>query len=131
MLLLEAMASEEGYLAKGKSPDRSQRNNNPLDLEWCDETAHFGASHGDPRFAIFPNVAAGWYAAQRWLSVEARFDEAGNLVGGYLGATLRQVIGRFAPSTENNTANYLTFVCSKTGLTPDTVLTSNLLTIPK
>jgi len=127
MLLLEAMARQEGFYEAGH---RARRNNNPLDLEFNDESVHFGATESDGRFAIFPDVATGFDAGRRWLSVPARFDAAGNLIGGYLGATLRQVIYRFAPPAENNAVSYLGAVCSMTGLQPSTVLTSELLETP-
>lgn len=126
-LLLEAMAEMEGYYINGSRP---RRNKNPLDLEWGNESQRFGATKGDPRFAVFERDLTGWVAAARWLSVPARFSPEGALIGGYLGATLSQVIFRFAPSVENDSHHYLDFVCQHTGLTPETVLTTDLLTIP-
>jgi hypothetical protein len=125
------MASEEGYLAKGQSPDRPQRNNNPGDLLWCPEAHKFGATHGDPTYAVFPSIELGWLALRQWLSVPAKFDSKGTLVAGYMGATLYQVIYRFAPPSDNNSAGYLKFVCAQTGLTSITIVTPALLTLPE
>lgn len=130
--LLDAMAIREGFYVPHSRP---QRNNNPLDLKYGPEAIRFGATHGDPRFAVFPDLATGWVAAARWLKVPAKFkavgdDPHGELVGGYLGATLSQVIHRFAPPNENNTSAYLDFVCIATGLTPFTLLTPDLLIPP-
>ena len=124
MNLIEAIAKQEGYYVEGSRP---QRNNNPGDLLFCPESQHFGATHGDPRFAVFPNTSTGWKALQRWLSVEGKFDAQGDLVAGYMGASLRQVLGRFAPGCENDTVGYLASVCTSTGLSPETIITPNLL----
>jgi hypothetical protein len=126
--LLEAMATEEGFYLSGSRP---ARNNNPLDLTYCDESIHFGATGTDGRFAIFPSIHIGFSAGARWLSVTAHFDAAGNLIGGYLGATLKQVIYRFAPPSDNNSVRYLENVCEMTGYSPSTVLTSEMLAIPQ
>jgi len=126
--LLEAIAREEGYYVSGSRP---ARNNNPGDLTYCVETMRAGATAGDPRFAIFPDARTGWNALRQWLSVRAKFDASGDLVGGYLGSTIRQAINRFAPPSENDTEKYVTNVCAWTGLTPDTVLTIDLLTLPE
>ena len=128
LTVLQAFGKEEGFGgAEDGKPNRPTRNNNPLDLTYCSETIHFGASGGDPRFAVFPDIDTGWNAGRRWLSVPAKFDGSGDLVGGYLGATLKQVVFRFAPPNENNSQAYLDGVCASTGLTPETVLTSELL----
>jgi hypothetical protein len=117
----------EGFPVDGSRP---QRNNNPGDLTFCGETVSFGATAGDPRFAIFPDAETGWNALRRWLSVPAKFDSAGNLIHGYLGATLKQAINRFAPPNENNSSEYVEVVCNRTGLTPETILTPDLLAVP-
>lgn len=128
MLLLEAMAKEEGFYESGS---RSERNANPLDLIYCDEAIHFGATGTDGEFAIFTDPVVGFAAGRRWLLVQAHFDAAGNLIGGYLGATLKQVIYRFAPPSSNNSGRYLENVCSMTGYQPTTVLTIDMLAVPQ
>ena len=139
MTLLQAIAHMEGFYELGTRP---QRNNSPGDLSWGLEAEEFGATHGDPRFAVFPNVATGWLALQRWLSIPAKLvnhpveglflDPNGTtLESGYLGATLAQVIHRFAPSSENNTDLYIATVAKNTGLTPSTRITSFLLETPE
>lgn len=138
MTLLQAMAHVEGFYSQGKRP---QRNNNPGDLIWVAESAAFGATHGDvvdpngymgcKGFAVFPDAPTGWRALQRWLSIPAKFDHTGKLIGGYLGATLEQAINRFAPPGENDTAVYLTTVRRYTGLKNSSVLTAALLQTPE
>jgi hypothetical protein len=126
--LLQAIAREEGYYEGGIPPDRPERNNNPGDLLWGPEAKRLGATHGDPTYAVFPDIATGWQALKGWLSVPAKFAQDGSLDSGYLGATLRQIVYRFAPPTQNDSASYLKFVCSQAGLTPETVITIHHLT---
>lgn len=130
MLVLQAMAGMEGFYEANPNV-RPRRNNNPLDLIWCPESKAFGATHGDPDFAVFPDLATGWKAGARWLSVPAEFDKkTGKLVAGYLGATFSQFISRFAPPNQNNTSAYIAEVCAKTGFSPTTVLTAEMLQLP-
>ena len=128
MTLLQAIAHCEGFYELNSRP---QRNSNPGDLSWGSEAKAFGATHGDPRFAVFPNAVTGWKALQSWLAIPAKFNASGELVGGYLGATLEQAINRFAPPTENQTSIYVQTVCKNTGLTPSSRLTSFLLETPE
>lgn len=124
MTFSEAIAREEGFYTNGSRP---QRNNNPGDLLWGDEAQRFGATHGDPHFAVFPDVETGWDALKKWLSVKAKIDGNGNLLAGYLGAPISKVIYRFAPPGENNSSAYLRNVCAWAEVTPDTILTAEIL----
>jgi hypothetical protein len=125
--LLQAIATEEGFYDDTSGvPNRPQRNNNPGDLEWNAECQKLGALRGDPRFAVFPTVEIGWQALAEWLSVPAKFDSSGNLVDGYCGATLEQLISRFAPSTENNTAAYISSVSTQTGIAASETITAEM-----
>jgi hypothetical protein len=155
MLLLEGMSHMEGYGVPEASgaPDRPTANNNPLDLIWGAEAKAFGAIRGDRTapggldgysgMAVFPDVATGWKAAQRWLSVPAKFEPGPvtgfpfcdpttneTLVGGYLGATLAQLVYRFAPPNENNTEHYLDYLEEETGILRTTTVTAEMLTVP-
>lgn len=121
--LLEAIAKEEGFFVQDSRP---QRNNNPGDLIWGPEAQRFGATHGDPHFAVFPDVETGWEALRRWLSVPAHIED-GKLVGGYCGATLEQVVKRFAPPAENDSGRYLYNVCLWTGLQPADLVTQDII----
>ena len=128
MTLLEAIAREEGFYVADSRP---QRNNNPGDLEYNSETIRFGAAAGDPRFARFTDAKIGWQALRSWLSIPAKFDADGNLVGGYLGATIEQAIHRFAPPSENDSDAYVANICAWTGLRPTDKLTIDLLLLPE
>ena len=56
-----------------------------------------------------------------------KFDVHGNLIAGYLGATLEQVINRFAPPNENNSNEYVSNVSLWTGVKPKDVVTKENL----
>jgi hypothetical protein len=150
MTLLQAMSISEGFNIPGARP---YINNNPLDLMWGAEAKSFGATRGDrpggphsfeghDGFAVFPTVAIGWKAAQRWLSVPSHLhhgpvpglfmDPNGTtLLAGYLGATIAQMIYRFAPPSENNTESYISGVCQRASLQRETIVTSILLQTPE
>ena len=120
---LTAIATEEGYYVDGSRP---HRNNNPGDLIWGSEAERFGATHGDPRFAVFPNPQTGWEALKRWFSIPAHYED-GKLVAGYLGAKIKDAVFRFAPPEENNSDSYLANVLTWTGLSGEDVLTTEIL----
>lgn len=105
----EAIAREEGFYSVGKLT-RAQRNNNPGNLEYNDFTKSMGAVSGDPRFAIFPDLDRGW-AALRTL-----------LANNYKGQTIADMICKYAPTDENDTALYILHVCDWTKLAPTTVI---------
>jgi len=97
MTFLEAIAREEGWLNPASRP---RRNNNPGDIEAGKFASAHGATGSDGRFAIFPSAEAG-FAAMRALFAAPS----------YASLTVAQAIARWAPSTENNTAQYVARVC--------------------
>ena len=115
MTLAEAIARMEGFYAAGQVPNRPQRNNNPGDIEFGTFAQRFGAVSGDPRFAVFPSVEAGFAALNALLREPS-----------YHGLTLEQCINRYAPPVENNTNLYVAAVCHWTGRQPGDVLNSFL-----
>lgn len=145
MLLIQSMSKQEGF---GISGARPTRNNSPLDLVYGAEAIRFGAVGADGRYAKFASVADGWKAGVRWLSIPASFVKhpvtelyfdaktGTTLVGGYLGATMKQVIFRFCPPGDgaNDPQRYLDGVIKDTTmprtLTEDTILTADLLAVP-
>jgi hypothetical protein len=110
---MEAIAQMEGFNVAGTRP---ARNFNPGDIEYGDFAREHGAVGTDGRFAIFPDAPTG-YAAMRALLMEH-----------YVGLTIAAALNKWAPPVENNVSAYLSGVCEMTGLTPETVLTSELLT---
>lgn len=111
MTFIEAIATQEGFYARGLIPNRPQRNNNPGDLEWHPWMKACGSNVGDPRFAVFDTPAEGFTALRTLLEKPL-----------YKGKTISQVINIFAPGNENDTKVYILNVCSWCERTPDTVI---------
>ena len=104
-LLAELIAQEEGYGIPGSLPTRD---NNPGDLRHSPHSYH----SGDPNaIGQIDTVTDGWADLERQLNLYA--DR---------GMTLQQAIFEFAPPTENNSEQYLNFVCQGLGCTPDTLV---------
>jgi hypothetical protein len=112
MTFMEAVGREEGVLVPGSRP---YRNNNPGDIEWGKFAAAHGATGGDPRFAIFPDLATG-YACML-----ALFQS-----NGYAGLTVEEALNKWAPPVENQTNIYVEHVCQWVPCNP-TDLISTLL----
>lgn len=112
MTFAEAIAREEGWLVAGS---RCRRNNNPGNIEYGKFSIAHGATTGDPRFAVFPTADAGFSCLKALL------------LTGYLGLTVAQAIAKWAPDTENNTADYVANVCAWTGLSAIDVLTTTII----
>lgn len=98
MTFLQAVAREEGFY---NNDTRSSRNNNPGDLEYHPWMNEYGATGGDPRFAIFDTPENGFAA----LKVLFGFPL-------YKGKTIAEAITEFAPGDENDTASYIHNVCT-------------------
>lgn len=93
----------DGTIKKGGH--RNWRNNNPGNLEYGPFTRENGAIGTDGRFAIFPSMQSGYRAHVALLSGKV-----------YRHKTLRQALRRFAPSFENNTKKYLSYLSKNTGI---------------
>jgi hypothetical protein len=113
MTLIEAIARQEGFYLVGSRP---QRNNNPGDIEFGPFAQKHGATKGDPRFAIFPSPDVGFAAMRALLNSPS-----------YLGLTLAAALNKWAPPIENQTNSYIEHVCAWTGLTPETILTPEII----
>lgn len=93
----------------GKQAPRNARNNNPGNIEYGDFAKRHGAVASDGRFAIFPTKEAGSAAMDALLQNYKRQGRK----------TLRQIINRWAPSTENDTNGYVKNVAKRLGVGPD------------
>lgn len=108
--LARLIAQEEGYGTPGSVPTRD---NNPGDLRHSPHSFHTGdAPNG---IGLIDSVADGWADLERQLQLFAQ-----------RGLTLRQAIYEFAPPEENNSAQYLKFVCDGLGL-PETATVAEAL----
>lgn len=107
-----AIAHQEGYFIPGSLPNR---NCNPGDLRHAPGETHPG---NPDAVGCFPDAVTGWQALERQLGLY-----------GSRGLTIAQMVNEYAPSTENDSAGYLAFVCQYVGCQP-TDLVSQVLTIP-
>lgn len=98
--LARLIAQEEGYGIVGDIPTT---NNNPGDLRHSPHSFHTG----DPNaIGQIGTPAEGWEDLERQLQLYAE-----------RGMTLQQAIYEFAPPSENNSEQYLGFICRGLGLT--------------
>jgi len=105
----QAIAKQEGYYAKGKAPNHGQRNNNPGNIrvygwkkamdpaEAMRRAKKQGAEGYDPKsgFLKFSSPEAGFKGLDRQLGIDAK-----------RGLSVGQLIEKYAPPSENNTAAY-------------------------
>ncbi len=100
--IASAIAIQEGFYVAGSRP---QRNNNPGDLRAAPWLTNPVIEGGYVHFASVALGAGGLYH-------QIALDVA-------RGVTLRQLISKWAPPTENNTSAYLAAVAARTGLPLD------------
>lgn len=101
--LAELISKMEGFGIPGTVPTRDH---NPGDLRHSPHSEHPGDPNG---IGVIDNDADGWADLERQLQLFAQ-----------RGLTLAQAIYTFAPPNENNTEDYLKFVCQDLGCTADT-----------
>ena len=90
---------------------RSWRNNNPGNIIKSNFADAQGAIGDDDTFAIFPSEGIGFDAIVQLLRTRT-----------YGALSLEDAIARYAPPTENDTASYVAFVSSKTGIESHEIL---------
>jgi len=86
---------------------RAWLNNNPGNLEYRQQAQAHGAIGSDGRFAIFPDDATGLDALLALLRT-----------GTFQARTISGAMLRYAPPSENDTADYIEFIRRQTGLDP-------------
>lgn len=97
-----------------KTPARGLRNNNPGNLRRTDDPWQgLAETQTDTEFFVFQSPIYGIRALARTL---IKYQDKHRL------CTIRQLIGRWAPNTENDTVAYIKAVSDETGLAPDVVL---------
>lgn len=92
---------------------RGIRNNNPGNIRIGSPWAGLAEQQLDPEFCTFQRMAWGIRALIVLLQI---YRERYGLV------TVRGIINRWAPSSENDTEAYIQAVCKAANLTPDTLL---------
>ena len=90
--------------------DRNWRNNNPGNIEYGPFAEANGAIGSDGRFAIFPDEQTGRDALTALMT-----DHYGD-------KTIEEMMQAYAPPSENDTNNYVTFIENQTGLSGDDVV---------
>jgi hypothetical protein len=107
-----APAAENAAPAAQAIQPRGLRNNNPGNIEYGSFAKANGATGNDGRFAIFPSVEHGLAATDKLLQ---NYGTQGI-------DTVQGVIGKWAPSSENNVDAYSGFVATQMGVAPDAKL---------
>lgn len=117
-------------MGKSKFAPRGIRNNNPLNIRrgktpWLGEVDHLdvvntkgesgAARFYDKSFCQFSDVKYGYRAAFKLIKKYIEVYECD---------TIRKIINRWAPPTENNTSNYVKHVCEWMVLDPDAKITA-------
>lgn len=93
---------------------RGIRNHNPLNIRKGNNWQGEQSPQTDPEFEQFLNDAYGFRAGLRIIQNGFKASPPRN--------TIRRIITRWAPPTENNTDTYIKFVSQDTLLAPDTRL---------
>jgi hypothetical protein len=102
---LSSVAGNEGRLPL------SIRNNNPGNLRYVESLTKpgyvlHGAVRGEGGFAAFPTPEAGLDAMRKQLVIDTQRR----------GMTVSEMLNKYAPASENDTAKYIDFVSKQTGL---------------
>jgi len=105
--LMNLIGRMEGW---GIANSLATKNNNPGNLRYVGQA---GATGQDSRgFAIFTTPDAGMAALQHQIELDASRD-----------LSVRQFINKYAPPSENDTSNYLSFITNGLGVGADDPLT--------
>ena len=106
--LMNLISRMEGF---GIGGSVATRNNNPGNLRYAGQA---GAVSTDASgFAVFGTPDEGWSALKRQIELDANRQ-----------LSIREFINKYAPPSENNTSNYLSFITDGLGLSADTNLAS-------
>lgn len=101
-------SSSGGEPKAGDKLTRSERNNNPGNLNYAGQKGAVLEEHDDPRFAKFKTTADGVEALVKQLQL---YEKRGM-------NTLEKIIPVFAPKNENDTNGYIDFLSKKLGVAP-------------
>jgi len=91
--------------------DRNWRNNNPGNMNASPFTEAHGALGSDGRFAIFADMDTGMKALSVLLTS-----------ANYINLSIVAAMNRYAPPSENNTDAYTSFISSRVGVDPSTLM---------
>lgn len=102
---------------KKETLPRGLRNNNPLNIRInTDKFVGEVQPSQDKAFKQFDTMAHGYRAAFRVIRT---------YINNYKCDTIRKIISRWAPATENNTLAYVMTVSSRSGISPDALISAS------
>ena len=99
-----------------KEKIRGYRNNNPLNIRYNASNNWAGRvtiDKSDSQFEEFISLYDGYRAA---------FVLLNNYINKYGFRTIREIISKWAPTSENNTESYIVYVCNYSGIKEDATL---------
>ena len=96
-----------------KKQTLAEINNNPLNIRFNENNQWRGQTGQNRGFCVFSSEAYGIRAGYKILTNYIKWGVN----------TIRDIIHRWAPTSENDTEAYIRFVCDETILEPDHVLT--------
>lgn len=99
---------------KEKKPTLAEINNNPLNIRYSPQNQWKGQTGQNKGFCTFKHESYGIRAAYKILC---------NYIKNGIN-TIKEIISRWAPSCENNTKEYINFVCEDTLIPKDLELTN-------
>lgn len=95
----------------------AEKTKNPLNIRFNAGNKWKGQTGEYKGFCVFSSESYGIRAGYKLLT--------NYIANGY--NTIRAIVDRWAPPSENNTENYMSFVCWETFLEPDDILTDNTI----
>lgn len=96
---------------------RGERNNNYLNIRWNPSYNWMGQTGHDPE--KFCRFSSPLYGLRAGFALMRTYNRKYGI------KTIRTILERFAPPSENNTAKYINDVCRETQLCPDTPIEYN------
>lgn len=109
-------------MGKNTTTPRGYRNNNPLNIRYNPANEWKGKK--------LPNTDG---VFEQFVSMEYGYRAAIYLIKKYINSgvrTVSEIISKWAPTTENNTAGYINRVCNTTGFTPGDIISRKEQIIP-
>lgn len=106
-----AAPSSSSSSSSGSGP-RGIRNNNPGNLNYAGQAGATKESGANGRFAVFGSMEEGVGALGKQLRLYAARGTN----------TIRKIVGKYAPASENNVGAYISALVSATGIDADTPL---------
>lgn len=99
---------------------RGVRNNNPGNIRYSEHSGWQGrVAYKDKKDKAFEEFVSESYGIRALMKLLKNYQNKYEL------RTVREIVGRYAPSNENDTPRYVRTVCKEMGVAPDDVLDVN------